>query len=754
MLRELQQAGTSLNLRIKSSFATHTPPSTEALEGNTPKRLGPRHPRLGAAGFRLALPLLERFYQRRKIFRSTSAFVAEQFRSLASRLERGKTLYFVGIGPGGTHNSGAALIEVTREAGPKIICNNEEERFSAEKHSTKYPERAIAALIEKLRAMGMGPERIDAWFLCWDYPALSATLLRTALEEAPASLLAMLRVDDTPAINPRRLGQVARTGRRIARQIGREEPVPLIAMPHHDSHAWFSFSVSPFGSSDEPVMVAVLDGNGDIGSISLYLCAGGRMQHLHCNRSVFDSLGGFYAFISSTQGGWTMLSSEGRYMGAAAYGNCDRATNAFYRSLREIFALQADGNIYLNRALANWPRGVFRTPYTPALTRILGEPIASGDLWNPDAVLRVEDIQHRQDTQERLDKAAATQMVFEDALIHVIDHFIRRTGSHRLVLTGGVGLNALANMRLLEHFDEAYYERQLGRQARLHLWVPPTPNDSGVTVGAAYLGAYQVGAGIGAPLEHAFYCGGAPKAAEIRAAFDAAGDFTWCYAGEITDARQRDAVADLMAFMTSRDAVFAIFQGAAETGPRALGHRSILANPCNPATRETLNARVKYREAIRPLAPMMTLEAAQRWFVLSDGASDDEYNAYNYMVLTARARPEARARIPAVIHADGTGRLQIVREGSDPLTYGYLKALGRRIGVEVAVNTSFNVSGPIAQTVTQAIDTLRRSKGMDAVLIVAQEGSVFAAWRSNTQAAGSSRFPDWFEAWRAEIGLS
>ena len=77
-------------------------------------------------------------------------------------------------------------------------------------------------------------------------------------------------------------------------------------------------------------------------------------------------------------------------------------------------------------------------------------------------------------------------------------------------------------MRLLEHFDEAYYERQLGRQARLHLWVPPTPNDSGVTVGAAYLGAYQVGAGIGARLEHAFYCGGAPKAAEIRAAFDAA----------------------------------------------------------------------------------------------------------------------------------------------------------------------------------------------------------------------------------------
>jgi carbamoyltransferase len=151
---------------------------------------------------------------------------------------------------------------------------------------------------------------------------------------------------------------------------------------------------------------------------------------------------------------------------------------------------------------------------------------------------------------------------------------------------------------------------------------------------------------------------------------------------------------------------------------------------------------------------MMTLEAARRWFVLSDGASDNNYNAYNYMVITAPAKPETRARIPAVVHADGTGRLQIVRERSDPLTYAYLKALGRRIGVEVAVNTSFNVAGPIAQTVPQAIDTLRRSKGLDAVLIFAEEGSVFAAWYCDRPAAGASRFLQWFELWRAETGAS
>jgi len=697
---------------------------------------------------------MERFFGRRKIFRSTSAFATEQFRLLAARLERGETLYLAGIGPGANHNSGAALIEVTRDAGAKIICNNEEERFSAEKHCTKYPERAIAALIEKIRAAGMGPERIDAWFLTWDYAVFAATMVRTMLEEAPRFLGLFTTLNTPAAFDIRQLEKLPRTGRRIARQIGRDEPVPLIAMPHHDNHAWFSFAVSPFAHSDEPAMVAVLDGAGDLGAISLYVCAAGRMQLLSNNRSVVDSLGLFYAVISSTQGGWTVLSSEGRYMGATAYGNCDRATNPFYQSLREIFVLQPDGNVYLNRALANWQRGFLHKPYTPELIRILGAPIAVADMWNPDAVLRVEDIKHRPDTQERLDKAAATQMVFEDALFHVVDHLIRRTGSHRLVLTGGIALNALANMRLLEHFDESYYLRQLGQRARLHLWVPPTPNDSGVTLGAAYLAAYRAGATVGPALKHAFYCGSAPKTAEIGAALEAADDIAWCKVGEIGDATQRAAIADLMAFMTARDGVFALFQGAAETGPRALGHRSILANPCSPATRETLNARVKYREAIRPLAPMMTLEAAKRFFELSDGASDDDYNAYNYMVLTARAKPDARAHIPAVIHADGTGRLQIVRERSDPLTHAYLKALGRRIGVEVAVNTSFNVAGPIAQTIPQGIDTLRRSKGMDALLIVAEEGPVFAAWHRRQQAAGGSRFQRWFEAWQADHVMS
>ena len=695
------------------------------------------------------LSVSERFYASRQIFRSTSRFALDRLRAVRAALDRGETVYLAGVGAAGLHNSGVALIEVSRDRGPSIICNNEEERFSGKKHTDDFPRHALRALGTTMKRIGIGPENIAAWLATWDYPAFAATIGRTILEEFPTSL-SLLRARDTPVLNTARLDPATRGPRHLGNALGLPAPVPLIGLPHHDNHAWFSFCVSPFARSEAPVMISVIDGTGDLGSTSLYVVEKGSMRLIRCNHSVFDSLGAYYGVISSTQGGWSLLSSEGRYMGAAAYGDSDRRTNAVYAELRRIFSLEPDGQVYLNRALANWPRDFFDNPYTAELTRILGAPVAARDMWNPDAVLRVEDIHHKTDTQERLDKAAATQMVFEDALIHIIDHFIRCTGSDRLIMTGGTALNATANMRLLEHFDEGYYERALGKRTRLHVWVPPVPNDAGVTMGAAYLFAYHAGARVGPPMDHAFYCGPAPTEAEIRSALRGAHDVAWIHLGDGSSAEGRAAIADLMAFITARDGIIAIFQGAAETGPRALGHRSIVANPCNPRIREILNERVKHREAIRPLAPMMTLAAAKRWFDLSDGASDDNYNAYNYMVLTAHARPGARERIPAVIHADGTGRLQIVREHSDPLSYAYLKALGCRIGVEVAVNTSFNVGGPIAQTAVQALETLRRSKGLDAVMMFAEEGPVFAALHGGTRDAG--RFRKWLGEWRAETG--
>jgi carbamoyltransferase len=707
------------------------------------KRIAPRHPGLAAAGFRAARWLAARTMGAAGFHQLGSDFADARLALVREKLARGETAYLAGLGLPGTHNSGVALVEVTQAHGPRLIVNNEEERFSGNKHTTEYPKASIDAAVATLRGIGRDIRDIDAWLTSWDYPTLAGTLARSVLEELPQSLK-LLRSTEAAGFDRRRLDQMTRTPKILARQLGLAERVPLICMPHHDNHAWFSFAASPFGDDGEPVVIAVLDGTGDQGSISLYIVQNGAMRRLYCNDSMFDSLGAFYSVISSTQGGWSWLSCEGRYMGAAAWGDMDRATNPYYARLRNVLQFGGGGEVFLNRAMANWYCDPFDNPYKAALTDILGVPLKPDQLWNPDAVLRVEDIHHRPDTRDRLDKAAATQLVFEDAMIHVVDHLLRMTGANRLVLTGGVALNAVGNMRMLEHFDETWFANVQRRNARLHLWVPPVPGDPGVTIGAAWRFAHLAGAPRGAPMTHAFYCGARPSHQDITTALKA-DDIAAQAIGDISTSDGRDAIADLMAFMVAQNGVIALYQGAAETGPRALGHRSILANPCDPHARERLNERVKHREAIRPLAPMATLEAAREYFDLLPGASDADYNAYNYMVLTARSKPQARQKIPAVIHADGTGRIQIVRADNDPLTYTYLKALGRRIGVEMSVNTSFNVAGPIAQTPQQAIETLRRSKGLDVVLLVASDGAVFAAWHGGARDNG--RFSAWLAEW-------
>jgi carbamoyltransferase len=211
-------------------------------------RIGPLRPRLGAAGFRLTLPLIEHYYRRRSIFRSISRFALKRFAALLAKLDRGETIYLAGIGAG-THNSGVALVEVTRQAGPKVICNNEEERFSGEKHSTQFPQMAIDVLLRTMNGIGLGPERIDAWLGAFDYPAMDATRIRTVLEEAPASFAMLRRLSATAALYPLHLGQTALTAQRLGHQLGRGGPVPVIAIPHHDNHAWFSFAGSPMARS-------------------------------------------------------------------------------------------------------------------------------------------------------------------------------------------------------------------------------------------------------------------------------------------------------------------------------------------------------------------------------------------------------------------------------------------------------------------------------------------------------------------------
>lgn len=717
-------------------------------------RQGARHSRLAALGARTTLPLLQRLIYRWGFVGFDSKPARSRFAQLEQAIREGRESYVLGMGVG-FHNSGAALVRVSPQGAVELICNEEEERYTGVKHCTAYPEHSIEAVKRQMEALGVAPEEVAACVSSWDYAQAIVTFgVRPLLEEAPASLTKRLMDTSGDVVSSDGIELMKTSAARLARQLGHEERMPIIGMRHHDCHAYFSYAVSPFASEREPTMVIVLDGSGDDASLSLYEARDGHLTLLDARGTTpYDSLGTLYGILSSTQGGWPVLSSEGRYMGAAAWGDGNRLTNRYYRRLRQIVYFGSDGEVRLNRALANWTRGGLAEPYTEGLIDILGEPISVEQMWHPDAVLNVEDVRHPEVTRDRVDKAAAVQMVFEDALLHTVEHLIHRTESHRLVLTGGSALNCVANMRLLDCFNECWYERQLGcSDTFLNLWVPPAPGDAGTPAGAAYAYAMRAGARPGSPLRHAFYCGSAPTASKVQAALDAELSLGSMPLGDCSKPERMAPVADLIAHALANDCIIGLYQGASETGPRALGHRSILANPCNPDTRRLLNERVKYRELIRPLAPMLTRAAADRLFHLHPGASADDYNAYSYMVLTARARPEAHELIPAVIHRDGTGRLQIVRPDTDPFCHEFLVAMGRRVGVEASVNTSLNVGAPIAHTPEQALATLKRARGMDGLLMIDSERLATLVWLQNPPEA-RERLMDSIRAWAAETGF-
>ena len=191
-------------------------------------RIGPSHPWLGAAGFHLTLPLLEFFYRKLAIYRSESRFARERVRAIKDKIERGETVYLAGVSSAGIHNSGVALVEVTRN-GPRLLFNNEEERFSAVKHTNKYPEMSIEALRAAMARMGLDIRNIDAWFTSWDYAALGGD----ADPLAAGGVAGQYRHDEG---RPDRAVQSARLRPRLARPAPYRPPVGIERMGAADRH--------------------------------------------------------------------------------------------------------------------------------------------------------------------------------------------------------------------------------------------------------------------------------------------------------------------------------------------------------------------------------------------------------------------------------------------------------------------------------------------------------------------------------------
>jgi len=719
-------------------------------------KLGPSCPRLGGAGHWLTYRPLRAWARRQGFFTHDSSFAGERTRALREKLARGERAYLVGLGLGG-HDSGAALVEVSNQRGIRLLSSHEEERFVGERHYAGHPRQALREIRADLEERGLSPDDIHACVASFDYVELFATGAEALAQELPGSL-ALLH----PDVYPASLGPLWRAfrGPQVLAETLYEarSAVPVIGMLHHENHAAFAWATSPFSGREGPTLILVTDANGDDASFSVFLGDGGGLRRLFHHPGIWDSLGHFYAFLSSNFGRWPIGQAEGRWMAAAAFGSREPAQNPYYPLLRALISVDDQGGLQLDRGLASWHlrgnRGPLRARFDAQLRSMLGKARDGGALC----------FSYEDPDFPAADLAAACQLVFEETLEQLVRHWARTCGAQRLILTGGTALNCVANARLQQAFHGALPRGLEGAKAERYerFWTPPAPADEGTLAGCAMAFALRAGARPGAPLRHAFYCGRAPSSASLKTALGADPEIH-LQGLEISenalrtlslphDPRARPcgsevpSLAFLLALAIDSGAVIGLFRGRAEMGRRALGHRSILATPRSTRVRDRINGQVKYREPFRPLAPICTSRAARRWFEIPEEALADP-GAYRWMAVSARARAETAQQLPGVVHRDGSARIQIVDPG-DRLLSGMLQKLGELSGVEVALNTSLNVNAPIAQTPLQCARILKMAPALDAIFFLTEDQEAYVAWRNDHGEKGTPAIFAALQRWR------
>ena len=589
----------------------------------------------------------------------------------------------------GLATMGTSAAALTRDG--RLIAAIEEERLSRIKNDGAFPLRAIAQCLETAGITMAEVDAVAVYWRRWRFGTRAAGVLGKALRSAPARRAIAARTRRALLGGAPDAARPEDTGRwsdlfRIRRILSAEFGACPRDVSFHDHHLTHQLTAEAL--RDWPACLSLsYDGGGEADSTVLSLVEDGTRTEL--KRIPWpNSLGHFYSFFTGWLG-FRMLEGEYKMMGLAPYGT-PRLRDAL---LERVLRLEADGGYRLDTGLVDYHRAL-AGDFEPALAELVGPPRA------PDA----------EPTQAHLDLAASAQAAFEAAQRRLLE-WGRARAPHvdRLALSGGCALNVTANGRILRS----------GLFAEIA--VPPAPHDGGCAVGAALARAAADGVRVGGLRSP--YLGPAFSDAEIARAFRHRA---------LPAPRTADADALIAAAVETLVAggVVAWFQGRAEFGPRALGSRSILADPRHEAVRETLNAKIKKRELFRPFAPSTTLEAAPAWFDLAQPSP--------YMNIVAEVRPEKRAAIPAVTHVDGTARVHTVDRALNPLYHRLIEAFGARTGVPVLLNTSFNILEPIVTTPAEAIATFLRSD-MDLLAI----GGFLAdrAWRAAAAGAETARAP-------------
>lgn len=546
----------------------------------------------------------------------------------------------------------------------RLIAAVEEERFTRQKYWAGFPVRSIRYV---LAAAGIQPQDLDHVGISRNPSAnlmkkvLYTLRRRPSLDLIKDRLANAGKVGDLKTVFCERLGLA---------------PTSLKAqfhnVEHHRAHMASAFFVSPF----KEAAIFSVDGMGDFVST---MWGVGQENSLEVSGSVNfpHSLGYLYTAVSQWLG-FPKYGDEGKVMGLAPYG-----TPRYMDEFRRIVRIQRDGSFELDLdyfelsgkgALMTWEEDEPTVPtmFSAKMVQAFGEPR----------------VPRSEITKKHEDVAASLQEMLEEAEFALVHKLQRETGQTALCMAGGVALNSAFNGKVLPqtNFSDIY--------------IQPAAGDAGTSLGVCYYIYHQI---LGQPrifVQNDAYTGPSYGNGEIAAVLQR---YDLAYQ-ELDEAELTAAAARIVA----QGDVLGWFQGRMEWGPRALGNRSIIADPRRDDMKDILNARIKHREPFRPFAPSILEEAVGDYF---DQSYPDPFMIKVYNVL-----PEKHAEIPAVTHVDGTGRLQTVSRDVNPLYWQLIKAFETETGTPVVLNTSFNENEPIVCTPEEAIDCFQRTR-MDALVV-------------------------------------
>ncbi len=550
-----------------------------------------------------------------------------------------------------------------------LVAAVEEERFRRIKHWAGFPTESIRKVLGMAGIRGSDVTHV----------AISrdpkANLLRKgwfAISRRPDLKLILDRMQ-----NSRKVRDV-HAPLASALEVPQDDLPKLHYVEHHPAHLASSFFVSPF----EDASCCAIDGFGDFVSTSMAL---GRGNQLEILEKVYfpHSLGMLYTAVTQYLG-FLNYGDEFKVMGLAPYGKPE-----YVHDIRKLVTLTDGGLFELELDyFRHWSEGVemewddgyptLGRVYSAKLVEMLGPP------RDPGSPL----------TERHENLAHSLQVVYEECAFHVLNGLYERTRNPRLCLAGGCAMNSVANGKVRENtpFTDVY--------------IQPASSDNGTALGAAYYVWNQVlGGKRGFVMEHGYW-GPAHDEADVLPTVETRDDGEWEYVVErFTDGADTARAA---ARLIADGNVVGWYQGRMEWGARALGNRSIVADPRRADMRDLINTKIKFREKFRPFAPSVAEEALNDYFV---GAVRDPFMLQVYPV-----REDKRALLPAITHVDGSGRLQTVSELTNPTYYRLIKEFEKLSGVPMVLNTSFNENEPIVETPAQALDCFLRTR-MDVIVL-------------------------------------